>query len=321
MDALSSGVLSGVGQTFLVAAVGLVGRLLGVITEETLRHLTRVTIALLLPCFLFEAVLREFSWGQAPEYASMILAAVTLLGVGLALAWAGARALRLDQRDRHTAMALGGFNNTVNIPIPLALALFAGNDAGRLVVFFTLYNLVWSPFIWSFGVWLVAPHGGADRPWWRAALNPPGLAILAGVVAHLPGVHSVVGHGHLGVLHKALAWTGEAAIPCALLILGGILGGLLRGVKFHWRVIGLTIVVKLFALPALTWVVVRLIPGLDPLVAIALMIQAASPPATNLIIISKHFGGDTDTIGATLMITYLLSIATFALWLSLMPFP
>ena len=87
VNSISEGVLSGVGQTFLVAAIGLVGRLLGVIGDRTIRELTRVTIVLLLPCFLFEAVLRDFHWAQLSDYGLMVAAALGMLAAGLALGW------------------------------------------------------------------------------------------------------------------------------------------------------------------------------------------------------------------------------------------
>ncbi|MBN1476142.1 AEC family transporter [Candidatus Sumerlaeota bacterium] len=313
-------VLSGVGQTFLVAAVGLIGRLLGIINEQTLRHLTRITVALLLPCFLFEAVQRSFSWGEVSSYGLMILAAFGLLAVGLALAWVGAHALGLGARDRHTTMALCGFNNSVNIPVPLAMALLSTADADRMVVLFTIYNLVWGPLMWSLGVWLIAKNGDGEtrRSVWGMLITPPGVAILIGVLAQCPGVIRVTTHPAMGTLHGALTWTGEAAIPMCLLILGGIIGGLLRRMSFHWRVVGLTAVVKLLAVPAIVWLTLRLGPSLEPLVALALMMQAASPPATNLAIIAEHWGGDIDTVGATILVTYLLSLAGFALWLGVL---
>jgi predicted permease len=320
MDSVTQAVLTGVGQTFLVAAVGLIGRLLGVITEQTLRHLTRITVALLLPCFLFEAVQRSFSWGELSSYGLMIFAAVGLLAVGLALAWVGAHALGLGPRDRHTTMAMCGFNNSVNIPIPLAMAMLVTAEADRMVVLFTIYNLVWGPLMWSLGVWLIAKNGGGEsnRSVWGMLITPPGVAILIGVLAQCPGVIRVTNHPAMGVLHSGLTWVGEAAIPLCLLILGGIIGGLLRRMTFHWRVVGLTTVVKLLAVPGIVWLTLRFTPAVEPIVALALMMQAASPPATNLAIIAEHWGGDVDTIGATILVTYLLSLGGFVLWLGVL---
>jgi predicted permease len=316
VNSISEGVLSGVGQTFLVAAIGLVGRLLGVIGDRTIHELTRVTIVLLLPCFLFEAVLRDFHWAQLSDYGLMVAAALGMLAAGLALGWGGARALRLGPRDRCTAMALSGFNNSLNIPIPLALALLPGPESGQLIVLFTLYNLVWSPFIWSLGVWLIAPHSGGGRALWRTLVTPPGVAVVAGILATTPGLRGAIAHPRLELIHSSVQWVGDVSIPLALVILGGIIGGLLKRLRIHWRVVALVSVVKLLAVPALALLFINLAPGLAPTLKLALMIQAASPPATNLVIIAEHFGGDTDTVGASLVVTYALSMGTFVMWLA-----
>lgn len=316
MNAISEGVLSGVGQTFLVAAIGLAGRLTGVIGERTIHELTRLSILLLLPCFLFEAVLREFSWSRIGGYSLMIFAAFAVLAVGLSLGWLGSRVLGLGERDRRTVMGMSAFNNSLNIPVPLALALVAASQADQLVVLFTIYNLVWSPLIWSLGVWLIASHRG-NRAFWKTVITPPGVAIVVGIIAATPPLRDAMLSPRLDFAHAAIRWSGSAAIPLSLLILGAILGGMLRRVKFHWRVVGLVTVVKLIIIPAVALALLKLAPGLDALVVLALIIQAASPPATNLILIAEHYGGDTDTVGATLVATYALSILTLVLWISL----
>ena len=75
--------------------------------------------------------------------------------------------------------------------------------------------------------------------------------------------------------------------------------------------------IKLGAVPLLATLWVWLGPAVTPLVATALMIQAASPPATNLVIIAEHYDGDVDTVGATLVVTYALSMLMFVVWLGL----
>ncbi|MDD9302639.1 MAG: AEC family transporter [Desulfobacter sp.] len=53
-----------------------------------------------------------------------------------------------------------------------------------------------------------------------------------------------------------------------------------------------------------------------PLVCTMLMIQASSPPATNLILIVKRYGGDTQTISAMMLIQYLIAIFAMPVWIA-----
>jgi hypothetical protein len=46
------------------------------------------------------------------------------------------------------------------------------------------------------------------------------------------------------------------------------------------------------------------------------MIQAASPPATNLIIIVENYGGDTPSVSSMMLIQYLACILAMPLWIS-----
>lgn len=318
MDSVFQGVLSGVGQVFLVAAAGLIGRLLGVITETTLRELTRVAIAIALPCFYFEAIMRDFAWVRLASYATVVGAAVVLLALGLGLGWLAARLARLPEPDCRLVMALSGFNNSINMPVPLAVALLPQSQADSVIVLFTLYNLIWAPLLWSLGVWLIAPHAnrGLRRGGWRLLITPPGVAVVAGILAKTPPLAAVFEAPQLKIVHRGVEWVGTLAVPLCLLILGGILGGLLHRLRFHPSVVTLVTTVKMFALPGLVLICLRLGFPSDHLVALGLLIQAAAPPATNTILIAEHCGGDTDTIGATLLFTYLLAMATMALWLS-----
>jgi predicted permease len=317
MSLVSHGVVNGVGLILVVAGVGFVGRRIGAITEQTLRELSRTAINLLLPCFLFEAVRSDFSWEHVSDYGSIMAAAVAFFALGIGLAWGFARALRLEGQDRSTALALSSFGNSLNIPLPLALAWLTPEESSKVVVLITLYNLVWSPLIWSVGVWLLAPSHHAERGWWRNLITPPAVAIILGVVSTAPPLSGVLGAPSLSLLHTAVTWVGAAAIPIAVVVLGGILGGMIHRMRFHAPVVGISLAVKLLALPAVVLAFLKLGPALTPMVTKTLMLEAATPPATNLIIIAEHYGGDTDTVGATILVTYVLCLITFVLWLGL----
>lgn len=47
------------------------------------------------------------------------------------------------------------------------------------------------------------------------------------------------------------------------------------------------------------------------------MIQACSPPATNLILMVKSYGGDTQSVSAMMLVLYLLSILIMPVWISM----
>ena len=48
-----------------------------------------------------------------------------------------------------------------------------------------------------------------------------------------------------------------------------------------------------------------------------LMVQAASPPATNLVLISENYGGDTRSVSSMMLIQYLLAIIMMPVWIAL----
>ncbi|SLM32144.1 hypothetical protein MTBBW1_60044 [Desulfamplus magnetovallimortis] len=48
-----------------------------------------------------------------------------------------------------------------------------------------------------------------------------------------------------------------------------------------------------------------------------MVIQASSPPATNLILIVKNYSGDNNSISSMMFLQYLICILAMPLWLAL----
>jgi hypothetical protein len=47
-----------------------------------------------------------------------------------------------------------------------------------------------------------------------------------------------------------------------------------------------------------------------------MIIQASAPPAANLILIVKNYGGDTQSISSMMLIEYLLCLIFMPLWIA-----
>jgi predicted permease len=62
--------------------------------------------------------------------------------------------------------------------------------------------------------------------------------------------------------------------------------------------------------------------GLDfyqtlPLFCSLIILQTSSPPATNLILMVRNYGGDTQAVASMMLLQYLVCILAMPLWLSL----
>jgi predicted permease len=116
----------------------------------------------------------------------------------------------------------------------------------------------------------------------------------------------------------ALDLLGQATVPLAVFILGATMGSItlknLPSLKDTLIVAG----VKFILLPSTVFAILYYgkFYASMPLFCSLMMIQAASPPATNLIIIAENYGGDTHQISSMMLIQYIICILAMPLWIS-----
>jgi predicted permease len=53
-----------------------------------------------------------------------------------------------------------------------------------------------------------------------------------------------------------------------------------------------------------------------PLLCSLFVLQSSSSPATSLIILVKHYGGDEEELGSILFLSYIACIITIPFWLA-----
>ncbi len=271
--------------------------------DEGLRVLSQCVFAIMLPCLLFSKVSERVDLSTLLRYWAVPLSALVFVSGGLLFGFAAAKALRYPPHFFKPGIAAGTFGNISFIPIPLVAAMtmvfpvFAadGNSAAQGISYISLFLMVYSPLLWSVGFRLLSAEGAASsaRSVLREILNPPLIGMIAGVVVGTTPLLKdlfIGASAPLGPLFKAAEIMGAAAVPCALITLGGKLAYGPTHCSLPLRcVLGVSIV-KLLALPffALLCVCAAMKSGLmpkDALLAVVLVIEAAVPQATNLSII------------------------------------
>lgn len=107
----------------------------------------------------------------------------------------------------------------------------------------------------------------------------------------------------------------QAAAPCALFAMGATLA--LRPIRRVPVEISYLAVAKLVVHPLLAYGVLTAVGGFEPVWVHAAMLLAALPTATNVFVISQHYGLWQERASATILITTLLSVVTLPLFLYL----
>ena len=272
------------------------------LTNESATGLANITFKLFMPTLLFAGIAKaSLAEGLSPMLLlAYYLPVLLVFGVVNVLAhW-----------RRGTATPLGlvaAFSNNVLVGSPLIASLM-GND-GLLYVFAILVFHSLTLFsLHSF----YAAFGSQERVDGRALLknlaNPMIIGLGLGALVNLSGLQVPES------LWRAITWLGQAALPCALIVLGASLSRYrLRPTTEAW---GLTFA-KLALFPTMVWLLSGLLPGLNDSARTVLVLLAACPSGVNVMAFCRT-AEDNRSVSAAISLSTLLSAVTLPLWMMVM---
>jgi predicted permease len=265
----------------------------------------RLVFWVLLPC-LIATGLSTLRFGSVPVLA---MAAVLwcALAAGTVIAVLLSRALGLRHASM-TSVLQGGirFNNLMGFAIGGAIwgppgITFAALATGLIV-----------PFVQTAAtVAFALGRGGAVRPLVllrQVMLNPLILACVAGfAIAALGGLPPG--------LQPAVRNLGQASVALGLLCVGAALT--VQGLGDRPATQAATAVLKLVAMPAITWAFCAAF-GLGPLPTAIAVLFMALPTAATSYVMARAMGGDAPLMAAITTSEHLLSILTLPVWVWLL---
>lgn len=295
-------VLQVVAPIFAIILAGYLAAARGWIDAAGFRGLNSFAFTLAAPSLLFASGTAGHQGGGAAALAFFlgigVLYAGTLIGGRLAGLPLGANGmLALD----------ASYGNTVMMGIPLILASFGQEGLSVLIAILALHSML------VLGVATVVAeiaHNEKAAPLRLLAATLGGMArnpVFMAVAAAL-----VWSSLHLPVPAPAratLEMLGAATAPVALFCLGGSLKGF--NAAAGWRQTGATVALKLLALPALVWAIGRAM-ALSPMELAVAVVAAAMPTGANAFLLARRYATGTDTSGAAVLVSTVLSVVTLS---------
>lgn len=201
----------------------------------------------------------------------------------------------------------GGFLNSSFIGFPVIEALYGKeglktaimvDQPGTFVMLSTLGVLV--AVLYSRGT----PSAGVIAK--RVFSFPPFIGFAIGAIMN------VSGYDFIDVVQTVLQKLGSCVTPVALVAVGLQLG--INQKSRHWGFLALGLAMKLLMIPALFFIVYRLILGAHgPLIDISIM-EAATPPMISAAILASAHGLKPKLAGMMVGIGIPLSAVTMAFW-------
>ncbi len=276
--------------------------------------LLSATVNVLLPLYFitefsagWESAVGE-GWRWMPIF---FFACVVMLGLQALVGLFLVRRVRTFQSPHPRAwIALFAIQNVGFIPLPI-LAVIAPEAVNIYAFFFVLAFVL---IFWTLVVSLVSSHG-------RFVFQPnmPLAGIVAGLVIAMFGLYDFIP----ALVQNVMEAFSAPALDLILFVLGGILATIPREELRYRREFGGLIAVRMLAYPALLLALLALIPfgGISAEMAygirIGLVLEAAVPPATNLIVATKQYGSEAQVhyMASGMLVTYLASFVTMPLFL------
>ncbi|MEI8387680.1 MAG: AEC family transporter [Verrucomicrobiota bacterium] len=290
---------------FLVVGAGYAMRRTRILTEEADQSLLGVLIKLFVPCLALDVIIGNEALMRPANLVLPPLAGFASVALGLGVSLLAARIFLKDRTTRRTFACATGLQNYSYIPLPLCQALFSRDVVGVLFAF----NLGVEVAMWSIAVATISGHQ-AGRRWWAPLLNPPILAVVAGITLNF-----------LGAVHwipspVGTAWhmLGLCAVPLGLLLTGAVLAdhATPHVLRTGWPTMLLGIGIRLGIMPVLLLLMAtRAAPALQSV----LIVQAAMPSAVFSIVLAKIHGGDIPAALRVVLGTSLVGLVTIPLWL------
>ncbi|MBC07528.1 AEC family transporter [Thalassospira sp.] len=296
---------------FLLIAIGYIAVYRNIVPQPVVRGMGAFVINFALPCLLIRAlIVRDITEVLNIDYLA-VYGAGSLIVFALGYFFARVIAKKSQQNAALQGMGMSASNSGF-VGYPIVVQLLGPTAAVALALCFIIENLVITPLTLILGD--SAQTEGANR-WhiWRKTFvrlgrNPIIVALLIGLSISVSGITLP------GPIFSVVDMLASASGPVALFVIGGGLVGLkLRGVRFDMARI---VFGKLILHPLIIFLLLGLVPDLDPLMKIAAVTFACAPMFSVYAIYGQRYGHEGMS-AAALMAATLLSFITISisLWL------
>ena len=293
-----SAALHQIAVLFIGILAGFVCRKGKVLSEEGTATVSNIVVKIILPFYLFSAILNS---GSAVDSKGVLLTLGLSFGMFLLsglVALVIVPLLRPPAGDRGVYLFETMCGNVTYIGIPVCAAVLGGNAA----FYGSLLNIPYNLLCFSLGIWLLAGKLPLKK-----ILNPAFLSGVAAAILYLLRVPVP------SVLLDGCAFIGQATSPCAMLVIGSVLGSVpFKEIFTEWRAIPY-VLIRLVGLGALMALLLSFI-DVDPVLKGVVILMASMPAATNSTMLCTIYGGNRALSAKLIFLSTALSIVTIPLW-------
>ena len=278
------------------------------IAKPEIKVLSGITVNVFLPSMILSKILMRFKPEEITNWWILLLAGFLIILVGILFS----AILFGFKHEKRPLMALSGMQNGLYIVLPIGQILFPDQfDLFAIYGFILIIGL--NVLMWSLGKVMISGDK-ESKIHWKDFVTPPIIAMFISmflIFTHLSSFVPVT-------VISAMDLLGQGTIPLAVFILGATIGTMSFKKMPPLKDVLVVTLVKFVLLP-LTVFAALYYGGFQstmPLFCSMMIIQASSPPATNLILVVENYGGDSQAISSMMLIQYMICIVAMPLWIA-----
>jgi len=298
-------------QIFLL---GLCGYLLAkkkIISLENLKFLSRITINLFLPCFIFTELIENFSFSIYSNWWIFPFMSLVVTGIGFLSGILFVKIDRTLEKFKKEFISLVTFQNSGYLPLILVAFLLPGGRRDQMFIYIFLFLLGFNLIMWSMGVFYLVRK--RNKKFELSSLfSPPVIAIISVLFLIAVGLDRFVPR----FLIEPAKMFGNCVLPLAIMVVGGNLAQIDIRPKNNFRQIAYLVVAKLLFMPLIFLVLIFLLKPSYP-IAFLLLVQSAVPSATSLSMIIRRYDGEDNIVSLGIFWTHLICLLTLPVFLIL----
>jgi len=301
--------LDAVGRIFLIIIVAGLLVKKKIITQEQVKSLATISVNILLPCMLFASISESFDPKTMPDWWILPLSCIAMMSFGVGLCYLF---FAKSFREKQYLFPMAGMQNAIYLVLPIGRFMYP-DQFDSYAIYNFLFIIGFTPMAWSIGKFMITGQSFRNIKL-SDFITPPFVASVGTVLLVLLKLNRFVP----ALVFDSVELVGEATIPVSNIVLGATLGSIsLKTWPSISDLFKITFI-KYMIIPIAT-ILVLLAIGLkesNPLLANMLIIESAAAPATALILQVRSYGGDKQSIGSIMLISYAMCLFTIPFWIS-----
>ena len=293
---------------FLLIGVGFFVVRSGLLPAEASKPMSTLLMKVTVPATIIHSMIRPFDPGFLRLGGCIFLIGAEIYPRIAGLSLALSRLYQVPEGRRGMWCCCTTFCNNGFMGFPVALALFGEEGLTLTVILGIPFNLL----LYSVGARMVCmdlPQSRSGHPlsWGRAVFSVINLSMAIGLLLYFTQLPLPQ------ALSAPLGYLSDATTPLSMIITGMNLSQGKAADILRDRDVFTASGTRLLLFPLAAWALIRLIPGVDPLIAGAALINLAMPAPAAAALLGEQYGGCTQLAARTVFLSSLLCIVTIPL--------